>query len=192
MTGRCLSAAAAAALFLAPLAAAGEPGEIQQPKGNWQQPGEIQQPKGNWQVPGAIQVPKGIQAVKVEKAKCEEKLVVGADALFAFDKADLSPDAEETLAALGPLIEKAKPRSAIIEGHTDSVGSDDYNQKLSERRAESVRAWLVAHGYLAASTPIAGHGEKRPVAPNEKPDHSDDAAGRQKNRRVEVVLRTCG
>ena len=154
-------------------------------------PGEIQQPKGPWQTPGAIQVPKGIQAIKREDAGCQHRLNVGADALFAFDKSDLSPDAEETLNALGPEIGKLGSHPATVEGHTDSIGSADHNQRLSERRANAVKQWLVGHKFLPESTPIKGYGKTRPVAPNTKPDGSDNPEGRQKNRRVEVVVNSC-
>ncbi|HXT20353.1 MAG TPA: OmpA family protein [Thermoanaerobaculia bacterium] len=158
-----------------------------QPKGNWQTPGEIQQPKGTWQVPGEIQKPGEIQRVE---EKCRHRLVVAADALFAFDEATLSAQAEATLAALGPQLAKEKG-AVTVEGHTDAKGGDDYNQKLSERRARAVRDWLAAHEHLATGTPAVGYGESHPVAPNAKPDGSDDPAGRAKNRRVEVVIATC-
>ena len=165
--------------------------EIQKPRDNWQTPGEIQQPKGTWQQSGEIQVPKGIQAIRTEDAKCTRRFVVGADALFEFDKATLTPDAEETLKALVPLLAKAGKHPASIEGHTDAKGADDYNQTLSEKRARTVKDWLAAKGAVAASTPIQGWGERKPVAPNAKPDGSDEPQGRQQNRRVEVILDLC-
>jgi outer membrane protein OmpA-like peptidoglycan-associated protein len=179
----------AGALFLllaAPAAAATwqTPGEIQKP-------GEIQTPKGPWQKPGEIQIPKGIQAIHAEDEKCAKRFLVGADALFEFDKATLTPDAEETLKVLAPLLAKAGRHPATVEGHTDAKGSDSYNQTLSENRAKAVRDWLAAHGVLAAATPVKGWGKRRPVAPNAKPNGSDDPQGRQKNRRVEVVLDLC-
>jgi len=167
------------------------PGEIKTPPGKWQAPGEIQQPKGPWLKPGEIQVPKGIQAIKQDSSKCENRLAVGADALFDFNKSDLRPDAEETLDALGPIVRKQGAHPAEIDGHTDSIGSAEYNQRLSEERAKSVKAWLVAHNDIPESTPIKGFGKIRPVAPNTNPDGSDNPAGRQKNRRVEIVIDTC-
>ena len=167
------------------------PGEIQQPKGTWQVPGEIQQPKGTWQVPGEIQVPKGIQAVRATAAGCERRLSVVGDALFDFDKSSLRPDAEETLAAAGPEIAKLGGKPSRIEGHTDAIGSDAYNMKLSEARATTVRDWLVGRGIVPATTPIKGYGKASPIAPNETSDGRDDPEGRQKNRRVEVVFDTC-
>jgi OOP family OmpA-OmpF porin len=73
-------------------------------------------------------------------------------------------------------------RPVRIEGHTDSVASDDYNQKLSERRAGSVRAWLAGKGVEAGRLTPRGFGETRPVADN------GTAEGRQRNRRVEVII----
>ena len=178
----CLATPAAAA----PIAvAAAQPAAT--PGGHWQTPGEIQQPKGHWQIPGEIQKPGEIQRV-VEQ--CRHRLVMAADTLFAFDQATLSAQAEATLAQLGPQLASEKGAFSI-EGHTDAKGSDDYNQKLSERRATAVRDWLVAHHVVAAGTPIVGHGAKQPVAPNRKADGSDDPEGRAKNRRVEVVVDTC-
>jgi len=165
--------------------------EIQQPKDKWQQPKEIQKPRDTWQQPGAIQVPKGIQAIRTEEEKCTRRFVIGADTLFEFDQATLTPDAEETLTALAPLLLKAGPHPATVEGHTDAKGSDAYNQTLSEKRARTVRDWLAARGALPITTPIQGWGKRRPIAPNLKPDGSDDPAGRQKNRRVEVTFDLC-
>lgn len=161
--------------------------EIQQPKGKWQVPGEIKQPKGPWQVP------KGIQAIKAQETKCEQRMTVVSDALFEFDQSTLSKDAEQTLAALGSMLkQKAGKHPVVVEGHTDGVGNDAYNQQLSERRAKAVQEWLIAKGYLSATgSKTGGFGKKRPVAPNTKPDGSDDPQGRQKNRRVDVVVNTC-
>jgi outer membrane protein OmpA-like peptidoglycan-associated protein len=165
--------------------------EIQKPKDTWQQPRELQKPRDTWQRPGEIQVPKGIQAIRTEDERCTRRFLVGADALFEFDQATLTPDAEETLKALMPLLAEAGKHPATVEGHTDAKGADAYNQTLSEKRAQAVKDWLVARGVLPASTAVAGWGERRPVGPNARPDGSDDPAGRQKNRRVAVVLDLC-
>jgi outer membrane protein OmpA-like peptidoglycan-associated protein len=169
--------------------------EIQQPKGNWQQPKEFQVPRDKWQEPGNIQIPKGINAVKTTVRKtaksCERRLSVVGDALFDFDRSNLRADAEETLTAAVPGIQKLGGRPSRIEGHTDSKGSDAYNQKLSEARARTVRDWLAGRKAIPASTPIRGYGKSMPVAPNTTPDGKDDPEGRQKNRRVEVVFEGC-
>ena len=184
-------AAVAGAVLLALASPAIAQQEIQKPRNTWQTPKEIQQPKGTWQQPGEIQVPKGIQAIRTEEERCAKRFLVGADALFEFDKATLTPDAEETLEALVPLLVNAGKHPVSVEGHTDAKGSDAYNQTLSEKRAVAVKAWLVTHGAVPAGATTKGWGKQRPVAPNTRPDGSDDPAGRQKNRRVEVVLDLC-
>jgi len=163
-------------------------GEIQQPKGQWQKPGEIQQPKGTWQQPGEFQKPGEIQSVK---EPCRLRLRVGSDALFDFDKASLTPAAEKSLSELPPLIARAGRHPITVEGHTDAIGNDRYNEALSERRATAVRDWLAGRGALPADTPVHGYGKRKPVAPNRKPNGSDDPEGRARNRRVEVVIDTC-
>jgi outer membrane protein OmpA-like peptidoglycan-associated protein len=79
----------------------------------------------------------------------------------------------------------------LIEGHTDGKGTHPYNMKLSENRAGAVKQWLVTNvGVQASRIKTTGWGETRPVAPNTNPDGSDNPQGRQKNRRVELTLRT--
>jgi outer membrane protein OmpA-like peptidoglycan-associated protein len=86
---------------------------------------------------------------------------------------------------------KAKQPVFRVEGHTDAKGAEQYNQELSVRRATSVRDWLVrSAGLRAGSVTAVGFGETRPVAPNAKADGSDDPEGRQRNRRVEIVVST--
>jgi len=92
------------------------------------------------------------------------------------------PDAERTLAEVAEVIKSYAKRPVRIEGHTDSVASDEYNQKLSERRAASVQAWLAGKGIEAARLTPRGFGETKPVADN------GTAEGRQRNRRVEVII----
>jgi outer membrane protein OmpA-like peptidoglycan-associated protein len=101
--------------------------------------------------------------------------------LFDFDSDRIRPDAERTLAEVAEVMKAYSARPMRVEGHTDSIASDDYNQKLSERRAQSVQKWLAANGVKGAVTP-RGFGESKPVASN------DTAAGRQQNRRVEIVI----
>jgi outer membrane protein OmpA-like peptidoglycan-associated protein len=130
------------------------------------------------------------QALDVKETPTEIRIDIAADVLFDFDKAVLLPKAEGALHDVAALIkEKGGIRPIRIEGHTDAKGSDAYNQKLSERRAEAVKQYLAQkEGLSAARISTQGFGAKRPVAPNAKPDGSDDPDGRQKNRRVEIVL----
>jgi len=119
----------------------------------------------------------------------EIKISLSADVLFDFDKADLRPEAGPALAKVAAVL-KAHPKAAtLIEGHTDGKGTDKYNQPLSERRAQAVQRWLTANG-IAAKMTTRGWGKTKPVAPNTKPNGADDPEGRQKNRRVEITVRT--
>ena len=102
--------------------------------------------------------------------------------LFDFDSAKIRPDADRALNDVAQVIKAYAQRPVRVEGHTDSIATDDYNQSLSERRASSVVTWLAAHGVERARLNSAGFGEKKPVATN------DTSAGRQLNRRVEVVI----
>ena len=128
--------------------------------------------------------------VEVITSKCEERLRVGSDFLFDFDRAELRSEAEPALAELARRVAQAN-KMAMIEGHTDAKGTDSYNQTLSERRATAVRLALVGRGLGYEKLNIRGFGKTRPVAPNQYPDGADDPDGRQRNRRVEVVINTC-
>src|SRR5207244_1400748 len=102
-----------------------------------------------------------------------------SDVLFDTGKYDLKPGAREKLAKISGIVLAHPGLKLEVEGHTDSVGSDDYNLMLSERRANSVRAFLIQQGISPASITASGFGKAQPVASN------DTAAGRQRNRRVE-------
>jgi outer membrane protein OmpA-like peptidoglycan-associated protein len=123
----------------------------------------------------------------------EVRIDLASDVLFDFDSYKLRPEAAETLRKVGQ-VAVAYPRSTMtIEGHTDGKGTHPYNMKLSEERAASVKSWLVQNaGIPATRINTRGWGETKPIAPNRKPDGSDDPAGREKNRRVEIVLRKVG
>jgi OOP family OmpA-OmpF porin len=110
------------------------------------------------------------------------KVTYAADAFFDFDKAVLKPEGK---AKLDDLVDKVKGINLeviIAVGHTDSVGTDAYNQKLSVRRAEAVKAYLVSKGIEKNRVYTEGKGEKQPVADNKT------AEGRAKNRRVEIEV----
>jgi outer membrane protein OmpA-like peptidoglycan-associated protein len=126
--------------------------------------------------------------LKVKETDLEVRLELAADVLFDFDKATLRPNAEETLAKAAAFIKERATGVVRIEGHTDSKGNDAYNQRLSERRADSVRQWFVRHGLGGLKFSAGGFGETRPIAPNARADGADDPEGRQKNRRVEIVI----
>jgi outer membrane protein OmpA-like peptidoglycan-associated protein len=137
------------------------------------------------------EAPKPVaKAVEVIVSKCEERLRVGSDFLFDFDRAELRSEAAPALAELAQHIVAAN-KAVMIEGHTDAIGTESYNQTLSERRAVAVRIALASRGLPAARLNVRGFGKSRPVAANQRPDGSDDPDGRQHNRRVEVVINTC-
>jgi outer membrane protein OmpA-like peptidoglycan-associated protein len=125
----------------------------------------------------------------VKETPQEIRIDMATDVLFDFDKSTLLPKARQTLhKAAGIIRDKAKG-AVRIEGYTDGKGSDAYNQKLSERRANAVRDWFAKNEELSAvQFDTQGFGAKNPVAPNKKPDGSDNPAGRQKNRRVTIVI----
>jgi outer membrane protein OmpA-like peptidoglycan-associated protein len=111
------------------------------------------------------------------------------DVLFDFDKAEIKPEAEQTLDKVGSVISQFPEGRVLIEGHTDSKGSPDVNLGLSKRRAEAVKGWLVKKkGVPESIITTRGFGETKPVAPNTNPDGSDDTQGRQQNRRVEITV----
>jgi outer membrane protein OmpA-like peptidoglycan-associated protein len=129
-----------------------------------------------------------LQALEMKETATEIRIEMPADVLFDFDKAVIRPDAAKVLAQAADVLRRHSKRRAVIEGHTDGRGRDDYNQRLSERRAQAVKQWLQKREDLKMSLATKGWGAKRPVAPNAKPDGSDDPEGRQKNRRVEIVI----
>ncbi|MGI9077663.1 MAG: OmpA family protein [Gemmatimonadaceae bacterium] len=109
-----------------------------------------------------------------------------SDILFDVDKATLKAGAEANIRRIAAVLDQYPDNAIVVEGHTDSQGSDAYNQKLSEDRAASVRASLVTGGVDASNITSKGFGESQPVATNDTP------AGRQQNRRVEVVVLGAG
>jgi len=111
-----------------------------------------------------------------------EKVTMAADAHFDFDKAVLKPEGKSKLDDLVGKLKAVNLEVIIAVGHTDSIGSTAYNQKLSVRRAEAVKAYLVSKGIEANRIHTEGKGESQPVADNKTKD------GRAKNRRVEVEV----
>lgn len=126
---------------------------------------------------------------EIQENAAEIKISLQGEILFDFDKSNLRPAAESTLTQVGKMIGSYPKAKVLIEGYTDSKGSDSYNAKLSDRRAVSVKDWFAKHGVTAGSMQTHGWGAAKPVAPNSHPDGSDDPDGRQKNRRVEITIK---
>ena len=120
----------------------------------------------------------------------EIRIEMSADVLFDFDKADLKREAEPSLEKVVTVLRSLSTSSVTVEGHTDGKGTAAYNEQLSRRRAAAVVSWLEART-TDRKTRLAVHalGASKPVAPNTKPDGSDDPEGRQRNRRVEIVVK---
>jgi OOP family OmpA-OmpF porin len=111
-----------------------------------------------------------------------EKVTFAADVLFDFDKSVIKPEGKSKLDDISNKVRGVNLEVVIAIGHADSIGSDAYNQRLSVRRAESVKAYLVSKGIQANRVYTEGKGEKQPVADNKTRD------GRSKNRRVEIEV----
>lgn len=121
---------------------------------------------------------KALQAKKTDRGV----VVTLGDVLFDTNKATLNPGAYTTMDRLAKVLKAEPDRTVTIEGHTDSMGSDEYNQELSERRAMAVQSALMQRGVPGNQVNAMGKGESYPVANNET------AAGRQQNRRVEMIF----
>lgn len=114
---------------------------------------------------------------------CEVEAVIALDGVhFAFDKATLTPKAKTILDGAAALLDKNERVVVQVAGHTDSIGTEAYNQGLSDRRANSVKDYLVSKGVRASRLTARGYGESQPVASN------DTEAGRAENRRVELIV----
>ncbi len=130
------------------------------------------------------------QALTVQESARELRILLAADVLFDFDKANIRADAVPTLRQAAAKMKAARPRDVIrIEGYTDAKGAPALNLRLSQQRAEAVETWFIQNAGMSVSAFVPkGYGAARPVAPNQKANGQDDPAGRQLNRRVEIVV----
>jgi outer membrane protein OmpA-like peptidoglycan-associated protein len=151
---------------------------------------EIDFPKADFPVVDFPEV--DFPEIQIQQGKDATVYTLPADILFDFDKANIRPDAEIALRQISTSIAQRFANAPLqINGHTDAKGSDAYNVELSDRRAASVKQWLETNAGLAPDRMnTKGYGETRPVAPNTHADGSDNPAGRQQNRRVEIVVQT--
>jgi OmpA-OmpF porin, OOP family len=123
------------------------------------------------------------QLAEMKAKKTDRGMVLTlGDVLFDTGLANLKPGAYSTIDRLATVLKESPDRKVMIEGHTDAVGADEYNQALSERRASAVQTALLERGVRSDQISALGKGETFPVASN------DNAAGRQQNRRVEMVF----
>jgi OOP family OmpA-OmpF porin len=132
-----------------------------------------------------IQVADAGAAADLAKQLARDCHVALYGVLFDFNKSTLKPESDAVLQQVLALLQKTPALQLQVQGHTDNVGDDAYNQTLSESRAKSVMAWLTSHGIAAARLSFKGFGKAMPVATN------DTDEGRAKNRRVEVANPAC-
>jgi outer membrane protein OmpA-like peptidoglycan-associated protein len=125
-------------------------------------------------------VPEEAPLLSIRESADEILVELGSEVLFDTGRFELKPDATEALRGLVGILEKYPNAPIVIEGHTDSVGSAQSNQVLSENRAAAVRQWLAGNGIAASRLSTKGFGATVPIAPNDTPE------GRQRNRRVEI------
>jgi outer membrane protein OmpA-like peptidoglycan-associated protein len=127
--------------------------------------------------------------IAVKQSRTEVRIELASDVLFDFDSAAIQAKARPTLGRIAQFIRGNAKGEVRILGYTDGKGSAAYNQGLSERRARSVETWFVEKDDLRQTAfATQGFGAQHPVAPNTKSDGSDNPQGRQKNRRVEIII----
>jgi outer membrane protein OmpA-like peptidoglycan-associated protein len=122
--------------------------------------------------------------IEIERMKDESlKLSLNNEVSFDFGKADIKPAFEPSLAKLTDVLQKYNRTTVRVVGHTDSIGSEESNQRLSERRAQAVTSYLASHGIPSSRLSSEGRGEREPR------DTNDTEAGRALNRRVEIYVK---
>lgn len=135
-------------------------------------------------------------ATKKAKALCPKKHAKVIDkmtstVLFDFNKSEVRKDAEAELKKVLDFVKKYPGAKFKVEGHTDGIGSEKYNQGLSERRAEAIKNYLIKEGGVdKGMISSTGYGKTKPIAPNKTKDGKDNPEGRAKNRRVEILVLT--
>lgn len=123
---------------------------------------------------------------KFEENSCETKITMGSGILFDFNSYQLKPDAIKFLDTIYSVLSGMDYRKIVVEGHTDNIGSPEYNLKLSKERAQAVANYLIAKGIPKEKIAVIGYGKSKPLYPNDTEEH------RAKNRRVEIkVLKRC-
>jgi OmpA-OmpF porin, OOP family len=172
-----------AAAFAAACATTEEPKPAPQPAPTpAPAPAPAPQPKPAPPAPAPQPQPKPQPKPAAKPKPVAEKVTFAADVLFDFDKSVIKPEGKSKLDDLSSKVKGINLEVVIAIGHADSIGSDAYNQRLSIRRAEAVKAYLVSKGIEANRVYTEGKGEKQPVADNKTRD------GRAKNRRTEIEV----
>jgi len=137
----------------------------------------------------SINVDDALKDLNAQVVGTEIQISLSGDVLFDFDKWEIKPEAETSLKKIACIIKELHKGYISIAGYTDSKGAAVYNLKLSQKRADSVKRWFIENSVIEQSNIVTkGYGEAKPVAPNTKPDGSDNPEGRDKNRRVEIKI----
>ena len=129
--------------------------------------------------------------IVLEKIELDKSFVL-ENIYYPFNKWNITPDAAKELDKLVQLLLDNPEIKIELGSHTDSIDDEDYNQRLSQRRAESAVSYLIEHGISVDRLKAKGYGESKPIARNTKPDGTDDSEGRQKNRRTEFKILEIG
>lgn len=137
---------------------------------------------GNYMDKQAEEIERDMEGATVQRVGEGILITFDSGLMFDVNSFQLRPATKTNLQELSRILQKYDDTNILIEGHTDSSGSEEYNQELSEKRANSVYTYLVQQGVMAPRFSTVGYGEMQPVATNETPD------GRQQNRRVEVAI----
>jgi outer membrane protein OmpA-like peptidoglycan-associated protein len=137
---------------------------------------------GNYMDRQAEEIQRDIAGAKVERVGEGIKITFPSGILFAVNSSDLQPGAQENVGKLAAILNKYPDTNILVEGHTDSTGSTEYNQSLSDRRASSVANYAKSMNVKGDRFTTVGYGESQPVVSN------STAEGRQANRRVEIAI----
>jgi len=137
---------------------------------------------GDYMDDQAEEMQRDLDGAKVERIGEGIKVTFTSGILFDVNKSDLRPEAKDNITQLAAILNKYPDTNILIEGHTDSDGTEEYNQKLSERRAGSVSYFLAENSVASSRVTTMGYGETQPVADNAT------AEGKQANRRVEIAI----
>jgi len=137
---------------------------------------------GNYMDRQAEEMQRDIEGAKIERIGEGIKITFDSGILFATNSSDLQPAAKENIAKLSVILNKYPDTNILVQGHTDSTGSAEYNQTLSEKRASSVAGYAKGQGVTGGRFTTVGYGESMPAMSN------STAEGRQANRRVEIAI----
>jgi len=155
------------------------------------QTGPITEPRGAAHEPAGPPAAKGAAAITQQQEKCSTRLIVNADALFQPHRWTLNHDASETLDVLGPMIVKTGNHPARILVETDSAELDSENRDVSQRRALTVRTWLVNHRFIAGGTQMEAVGSKSTNTARNEAQSAEPVREPSKNGTVNVLVDTC-